>query len=41
MDDDAGWYQQQLEERQQFEAHQQLIALFFILISMEVCDETI
>jgi hypothetical protein len=41
MHDDAGWHQQQLEERQQFEAYQQLIALFFILLSMEVSDEAI
>jgi hypothetical protein len=38
--DDCWWHQQDLE-MQQYEEHQKLIALFFILLSMEVSHETI
>lgn len=39
--DDAGWHHQQELEAQRFEEYQKLIALFFMLISMEVSHEAI
>lgn len=41
MDNDDFWWHQQDLEMQQYEQYQQLIALFFILLSMEVSRETI